>query len=90
MRDKVMSMVVADPNFSAVEYIHNLVEEGAVVAKKPTTRYTASLFSQIAQWHGVDKAEALIDSLIKRLPKEEKVAKKIAMTILRGETNPRT
>ena len=89
LRDKVMSMVVADPNFSAVEYIHNLVEEGAVVAKKPTTRYTASLFSQIAQWHGIDKAEALIDSLIKRLPKEEKVAKKIAMTILRGETNPK-
>lgn len=88
LRDKVMSMVVADKNFSAVEYIHNLVAEGTVVAKKPTTRYTASLFSQIAQWHGIDKAEQLVDSLIKRLPKEEKASKKIAMTILRGEKNP--
>ena len=89
LRDKVMSMVVADKDFSAVEYIHGLVQEGTVVAKKPTTRYTTSLFSQIAHSHGVDKAEALIDSLIKRLPIEEKCTKKIAMTVLRGETAPK-
>lgn len=89
LRDKVMSMVVADKDFSAVEYIHGLVQEGKVVPKKPTTRYTTSLFSQIAHSHGVDKAEALIDSLIKRLPTEEKCTKKIAMTVLRGETDPK-
>ena len=89
LRDKVMAMVVADPTFSAVEYIKELHDKGEIVPKKPVTRYTSSLFSQIAQWHGVDVAENLIDSLISRLPVEEKATKKMAMTILRGEKNPK-
>lgn len=78
LRNMVMYRVVNEPDFEVVPFLRAMVEVGNIVAKRPVTRHTASVFQAIAQWHGVEEAQLLIDSLIKRLPHSERINKKVA------------
>lgn len=78
LRNMVMYRLVNEPDFEVVPFLQAMVEAGNIVAKAPVTRHTASVFQSIAQWHGQEEAQLLIDSLIKRLPVSARIPKQLA------------
>lgn len=86
-RNNVMHRVMTEDDFEVVPYLQGLLEAGIIEEKKAITRHTASMFQAIAQWHGKDHAERLINSLVKRQHGSTAMAKRLAFALLKDKYN---
>lgn len=86
-RNNVMHRVVTEKDFEVVPYLQALLEDGVITEKPSITRHTASVFQSIAQWHGVEHAERLIDSLVARQHGSNAMAKRLAFALLKNQYN---
>lgn len=85
LRNMIMHRVVNDTEFEVVPFLKSMLDNEVIIAKQLVTRHTASVFQSMAQWHGVEETQNLIDSLISRLPRAERVNKQLGAQYLLGK-----